>query len=210
MLKQIIKTFVLLEPIKLEFMLNIAIFASGNGSNAQNIIEYFKLSKKVKIALILSNKTDAFVLKRAADSNIPSLAFTFKEFNETDIVTEKLKEHHIGFIILAGFLLRVPQKITREFHNKIINIHPALLPKYGGKGMYGIHVHNAVIEAGDKESGITIHYVNENYDEGAIIFQATVKLDKEETADTLAEKIHILEYQYFPEIIEKTIISDGY
>jgi phosphoribosylglycinamide formyltransferase-1 len=191
-------------------MLNIAIFASGNGSNAQNIIEYFKLSKKVKIALILSNKTDAFVLKRAADSNIPSLAFTFKEFNETDIVTEKLKEHHIGFIILAGFLLRVPQKITREFHNKIINIHPALLPKYGGKGMYGIHVHNAVIEAGDKESGITIHYVNENYDEGAIIFQATVKLDKEETADTLAEKIHILEYQYFPEIIEKTIISDGY
>jgi len=191
-------------------MLNIAIFASGNGSNAQNIIEYFKLSKKVKIALILSNKTDAFVLKRAADSNIPSLAFTFKEFNETDIVTEKLKEYHIGFIILAGFLLKVPRKITKEFHNKIVNIHPALLPKYGGKGMFGIHVHNAVIEAGDKESGITIHYVNENYDEGAIIFQATVKLDKEETADTLAEKIHILEYQYFPEIIEKTIISNGY
>jgi phosphoribosylglycinamide formyltransferase-1 len=191
-------------------MLNIAIFASGNGSNAQNIIDYFKQNQNINISLILSNKTDAFVLQRAAESYIPSLTFTYKEFNETNIVDLKLKEYNIGFIILAGFLLKVPQKITREFHNKIINIHPALLPKYGGKGMFGVHVHNAVIEAGDKESGITIHYVNENYDEGAIIFQAKVELDKAETADTLAEKIHILEYQYFPEIIEKTIISNNY
>lgn len=191
-------------------MLNIAIFASGNGSNAQKIITYFKNSQLVNIALILSNKPDAFVVQRAAKENIPSFTFTYKEFKESDIVFLKLKEFNIGFIVLSGFLLKVPANITNAFHNRIINIHPALLPDYGGKGMFGMNVHNAVIGAGEKESGITIHYVNENYDEGQIIFQAKVSLQENETAESLAEKIHLLEYEYFPQIIEKTIIENGY
>jgi phosphoribosylglycinamide formyltransferase-1 len=191
-------------------MLNIAIFASGNGSNAQNIIEYFENSKTSKIALVLSNKKDAFVLERASRKNIPVFTFNSKEFNESEIVINKLKEYNIGFIVLAGFLLKVPSNITSAFYNKIINIHPALLPKYGGKGMFGMNVHNAVIEAGEAESGITIHYVNENYDEGRIIFQAKVQVNTEDTPESLAEKIHILEYQHFPAQIEKVISENGY
>jgi len=151
-------------------MIRIAIFASGSGSNAQNITEYFSKNPNISISLILANKPDAYVLKRADNLNIPSFIFSNKELQNTEIVINKLKEFDIDFIVLAGFLLKIPSSLTTAFPNKIINIHPALLPKYGGKGMYGINVHNAVVENKEKESGITIHFVNENYDEGQIIF----------------------------------------
>jgi phosphoribosylglycinamide formyltransferase 1 len=188
-------------------MTHVAIFASGNGSNAQRITEYFRNHHSVSIDLILSNKPDAYVLKRAEDLHVPSFVFTSKELRETDIVLEKLKEYHIDFIVLAGFLLLIPVYLTRAFPNKIVNIHPALLPKYGGKGMYGHHVHETVIAAGEKESGISIHYVNENYDEGDIIFQAKCPVLPGDTADSLAGRIHKLEWEHYPEVIGKLIES---
>ena len=184
---------------------NIAIFASANGSNAEQIIAYFKNNNVINIALILSNNPDAYVLQRAKNHNISSFIFTKKELNESDIVFNKLKEFKIDFIILAGFMIKVPDNILNAYSNRIVNIHPALLPKYGGKGMYGMNVHNAVIESKDKESGITIHYVNEHYDEGSIIFQAKCNIDINDSPESLAEKIHKLEHQYFPVIIEKVI-----
>lgn len=191
-------------------MVNIAIFASGNGSNAQNIIEYFENSETYKIALVLSNKEDAYVLERAAKKKIPAFVFNRQQFYETNIVLDKLKFYNIDFIVLAGFLLMIPLNLISRFPNSIINIHPALLPKYGGKGMYGMNVHKAVIEAGEKESGITIHYVNENYDEGKIIFQAKVDVNKDDTPESLAEKIHVLEYMHFPVQIKKALIEYGF
>lgn len=183
--------------------MNIAIFASGSGTNAQRIIEYFSGNPEIKVAIVLSNKTDAYVLQRAQKLNVPSFVFSAKELKETDIVEKKLEEYKIDFIVLAGFLLMVPPALIKKFPDKIINIHPALLPKYGGKGMYGEHVHNAVIAAGEKESGISIHYVNENYDEGNIIFQARCEVLKNDTSETLAARIHELEQKYYPQIIEK-------
>ncbi|MCK5824821.1 MAG: phosphoribosylglycinamide formyltransferase [Ichthyobacteriaceae bacterium] len=186
-------------------MTRIAIFASGSGSNAQNIAEYFADKNEFSISLILANKPDAYVLNRAKNLNIPSFVFTNKEFQTSEIVINKLKEHKIDFIVLAGFLLKVPSNLINAFNNKIVNIHPALLPNYGGKGMYGMNVHNSVIENKETESGITIHYVNENYDEGQIIFQAKTLITPNDDAESLASKIHILEYKYFPEIIEGAI-----
>ncbi|NVO01060.1 MAG: phosphoribosylglycinamide formyltransferase [Bacteroidetes bacterium] len=186
-------------------MTNIAIFASGSGTNAQRIIEYFANNSKIQISLVLSNKSDAFVLERAKKLNKPSFVFTADQFKNTDIVIEKLKEYNIDFIVLAGFLLKVPENIIKAFPNSIINIHPALLPKYGGKGMYGANVHKAVIEAKEPKSGITIHYVNEHYDEGQIVFQATCEISENDTAETLAEKIHLLEFEHFPRIIEEVV-----
>ena len=187
-------------------MKRIAIFASGSGSNAQRILEYFNDKKELlQISIILANKSDAYVLQRAKNFNIPTFIFNSKELKDTSLVFDKLKEFKIDYIILAGFLLKVPDAILKEYSNKIINIHPALLPKYGGKGMYGMHVHTAVIEAGEKESGITIHYVNEHYDEGQIIFQAKCTINSTDTPETLAQKIHSLEYEYFPVIIERLI-----
>lgn len=186
-------------------MANIAIFASGNGTNAQRIIEYFKNNSTIHISLVLSNKAEAFVIERAKTFNKPTFVFTNDQLKNTDIVLEKLKEYKIDFIILAGFLLRVQDNIIRTFPNKIINIHPALLPKYGGKGMYGSNVHKAVIEAKETKSGITIHYVNEHYDEGQIIFQATCEISENDTPETLADKIHLLEFEHFPRIIEEVV-----
>ena len=183
-------------------MTRIAIFASGSGTNAENIINYFKGNKKIEVGCIISNKKDAFVLERAKNLNIPSAFFSKEEFNSTSKVIEYLIQTKINLIVLAGFLLKVPQNLLNLFPQNIINIHPALLPKFGGKGMYGDNVHKAVVEANETESGITIHYVNENYDEGAIIFQAKCKVEQNDTYDMVAQKVHKLEYEYFPQIIE--------
>jgi phosphoribosylglycinamide formyltransferase-1 len=182
-----------------------AIFASGSGTNAQNIIEYFKTKGTASVSCVLSNKKDAYVLKRAQNYNIPVRIFERHEFYETDEILNLLNTEGINWIVLAGFLWLVPENIIDSFTNRIINIHPALLPKYGGKGMYGLNVHRAVIENNDKETGITIHYVNKKYDEGNIIFQTRCRVDESDTPQSLAEKVHKLEYKYYPEIIEKLI-----
>ncbi len=185
--------------------MNIAIFASGSGSNAENIIQYFAARNEVHFPIILSNKQDAGIHERAKRLGVPVICFTSKELKETDNVLNILKEHQIDFIVLAGFLLKVPANLINAYPNKIINIHPALLPKYGGKGMYGSHVHEAVVAAKEKESGITIHYVNEMYDEGQIIFQAKCEVLPSDTADMVAEKVHELEYNFFPKVIEELL-----
>lgn len=185
--------------------IKIAIFASGSGSNAENIIRYFEQSKRVDIVLILSNKSDAFVHERAKKLHIPSLSFTKNQFSESDYILNLLKEKKIDLIILAGFLLKIPTNLIQAYPNKIINIHPALLPKYGGKGMYGQHVHEAVVAHNEKETGITIHYVNEHYDEGTIIFQAKCAVLPTDTVDDVAQRVHQLEYEHFPKVVEKFI-----
>ncbi len=184
-------------------MKKIAIFASGSGSNAENIYEYFKTNKEVKITYILTNRKDAKVIERAQRLDIPFKYFTKEEFNSVEFV-DFLKEQ-ADLIVLAGFLLKIPESLTKAFENKMVNIHPALLPKYGGKGMYGDHVHKAVVANNETETGITIHYVNENYDEGAIIFQASTGVVPEDTYDTVADKVHQLEYKHFPEVIEQVL-----
>ncbi len=181
---------------------NVAIFASGEGSNAQNIIDYFKGSKNIKIALVVSNKVTANVLNRAKKSNIPTLILERNKFFETREVIQQLTNAKIDLIVLAGFLWMIPESLVHAFPNKIINIHPALLPKFGGQGMYGMNVHKAVIEAKEMESGISIHFVNEHYDKGQIIASYTCPINSEETPETLAEKIHEMEYKYLPKTIE--------
>lgn len=186
-------------------MVNIAIFASGSGSNAENISNYFKDKDGVSIRLIISNKADAFVHKRAEVLGIKSVTFSKDSFENSDLVLDCLKENKINFIVLAGFLLKVPQNLIDAYPQRIINIHPALLPKFGGKGMYGDNVHKAVVAARETESGITIHYINENYDEGAIIFQARCDVLPDDTYQDVAEKVHQLEYLHFPPVINSVI-----
>ena len=183
-------------------MTKIAIFASGSGTNAENIIKYFSTNNKIEVACVITNKKDAFVQNRAKNLNIESAYFSKDDFLNTNNVIKYLIEKKINFIVLAGFLLKVPQNIITLFPQNIINIHPALLPKFGGKGMYGDNVHKAVVEAKEKETGITIHYVNENYDEGTIIFQATCPVLESDTYEDVAKKVHTLEYTHFPIIIE--------
>ena len=186
--------------------INIAIWASGNGSNAENIMNYFKDKKDlVNISIVMCNNKDAFVLKRAEKFNTPTFVFTYKELNNSDVVDKKLDELNIDFIVLSGFMLKVPDRIISRYANKIVNIHPALLPKFGGKGMYGDHVHEAVIAAGEKESGIRIHYANVHYDEGGTIFQAKCPVLPDDTPDTLAQRVHALEYAHYPEVIEQVL-----
>lgn len=184
---------------------NIALFASGNGSNVQNIVEYFEEKSQFVPRLILTNKADAFVINRAKSLGIPFKVFSAKELRESDRVLNALKEYSIDFIVLAGFLLRIPSNLIDAFPNRIINIHPALLPKFGGKGMYGDFVHQAVKDANEKETGITIHYVNPFYDEGQVIFQKKIELTNSDTPQSIAEKVHGLEYEYFPKIIEQVL-----
>ncbi len=186
-------------------MINIAVFASGSGTNAQKLIHYFKQHQVIRVALIVSNKADAGVLDIAAKENIPSLIIEKDHFFNDNAYTSELKAAKIDFIVLAGFLWKIPSKLIQAYPNKIINIHPALLPKFGGKGMYGRHVHEAVIAAGEKESGITIHYVDELYDHGNIIFQASCVVNENETPHSLAEKIQVLEHTNYPYVIEKTV-----
>lgn len=186
-------------------MTRIAIFASGSGSNAENIVNYFAQNSEIEISLILTNNPNAFVLERAKKLGIKSLIFTKDEFYKTDKILQFLNENSINLIVLAGFLLKIPKNLIGSFPDKIINIHPALLPKFGGKGMYGDHVHKAIIEANETESGITIHYVNENYDEGKIIFQAKCEVLSTDTHEDVAAKIHELEYEHFPEVIKSIL-----
>ena len=188
-------------------MKKIAIFASGSGSNAENIIQYFAQKPQFCVKSVFCNVPDAYVLERAKKYRIPTFVFNREEFRNPDKVFRQLQEQEIDFIVLAGFLWLMPSFITAAWPNKIVNIHPALLPAYGGKGMYGHYVHEAVIAAGEKESGITIHYVNDHYDQGAIIFQAKCPVLPTDTPDDLAARVHELEYRYFPEIIEKTILN---
>jgi phosphoribosylglycinamide formyltransferase-1 len=182
---------------------NIAIFASGSGSNAQNIIEQLEGKSSLHFPFILTNKSDAYVLERARKLGIPGHYFPKSSFDQGEELVSFLREHKIDGIVLAGFLLKVSAPLLKAYPNKIINIHPALLPHYGGKGMYGHHVHEAVKNAGETESGITIHYVNDQYDAGDIIFQAKCAVLPTDSADDIAAKVHELEYAHFPHVIQE-------
>ena len=184
---------------------NIAIFASGEGTNAQRIIDYFKNSEKIHVALVVSNKETANVLNRAKAASIETYLLSKADFVENDTTIRFLKSKNIDLIVLAGFLWMIPENLVKAFPNKIINIHPALLPKFGGKGMYGMNVHNAVIQAKEQQSGISIHFVNEHYDEGEVISQHTCAVSENDTPESLAVKIHDLEYEFFPKAIEKVL-----
>ncbi|WGH74465.1 phosphoribosylglycinamide formyltransferase [Tenacibaculum tangerinum] len=187
-------------------MKRIVIFASGSGTNAENIIKYFQSTKTAMVTHVLSNNQRAKVFDRCEKLGVDASLFDKESFIKDDTVLNFLLTE-ADFVVLAGFLWRIPSKIVAAFPNKIINIHPALLPKYGGKGMYGMHVHNAVKANNEAETGITIHYVNENYDEGAIIFQAKTAISSEDTPETIAQKIHELEYEHFPKVIEEVILQ---
>jgi phosphoribosylglycinamide formyltransferase-1 len=185
-------------------MKKILLFASGAGSNVENIIQYFKNNPDVKIAGVFSNNSNAIVLDKAKNHNVPTLIFNREQLKD-GFVLDKIAELKPDLIVLAGFLWKMPEEIVSAYPNKIINIHPALLPKYGGKGMYGIKVHQTVLENKEKETGITIHYVNEHYDEGEFIFQQKVAIEDCKTPEEVADKIHELEHKYFPIIIEKIL-----
>lgn len=183
--------------------IRIAIFASGSGSNAENIIRYFSNHPNFVFPVILSNNEKAFVHERAKKLGVPSVTFSKEDFLKGEKILNFLQEQKIDAIVLAGFLLQVSSLVIDAYPQKIINIHPALLPKFGGKGMYGMRVHEAVKEAGETETGITIHYVNNEYDAGEIIFQAKCPVLPKDTPETIAKRVHELEYQYFPRVIEK-------
>jgi len=185
--------------------INVAIFASGAGSNAQKLIDYFRQHTQIKIALIVCNKPGAGVLTIAQNEKIPSLLIEKEQFFRGNAYVEELKQHNVDFIVLAGFLWKVPVQLVKAFPQRIINIHPALLPNYGGKGMYGRFVHEAVIAAKETESGISIHYVDELYDHGKIIFQANCTVDENDTPETLAKKIHLLEHLHYPAVISQVL-----
>ncbi|MGN0033025.1 MAG: phosphoribosylglycinamide formyltransferase [Candidatus Limimorpha sp.] len=187
-------------------MKKLAIFVSGGGTNLQQIAEYFADNQDVEISCVVSNNKNAYANQRARNLNVPLIMVDKDSFNDTSF-SDKMKALGIDLIVLAGFLWLVPQHLIDAFPNRIINIHPALLPKYGGKGFYGHHVHEAVVQAREKETGITIHYVNEKYDSGDIIFQTTVAVEDDDTPDTVAAKIHLLEKEYFPRVIEKILLT---
>ena len=183
-------------------MKNIAIFASGNGTNAERIIKYFEDSDTVRVTIVFTNNSKAGVIKRAQALFVDVHVFNRNDFYNNKVISI-IKQYNIDLIVLAGFLWLVPEVLINSYKNRMINIHPAILPAYGGKGMYGMKVHEAVVNSGDTFSGITIHKVSHNYDEGQIIFQATVEIDKNETPQSLAKKIHLLEYEHFPRVIEE-------
>lgn len=188
-------------------MKRIVIFASGSGSNAENLIKFFQNSDEASVIQVLTNNPHAKVLDRCKNLKISALSFNRIAFSKTEDVLNILKTSQPDLIILAGFLWKFPEFILNEFKNKVINIHPALLPKYGGKGMYGMHVHNAIVANKESETGITIHYVNENYDEGAIIFQAKCDVKTSDNAEDVAAKIHELEMEHFPKVVKELLNS---
>lgn len=188
-------------------MKKIAIFASGTGSNAKKIIEFLNGHNHIEVALIVSNRKNAYVLNIADQYNIPKLIIKKDEFYNSNLTLEKLKSHSIDFVILAGFLWLVPLDMIDYFNKRMFNIHPSLLPKFGGKGMYGMNVHQAVKEAGETQSGITIHFVNSEFDKGEIIFQATCAIEKDDSPATIAQKVLELEHKYYPKVIERTIMG---
>lgn len=183
-------------------MINIAIFVSGNGTNCENIIRYFAGSTAVRVALVVSNKADAPALERARRLNVDTAVAGKQQLNDPDTILPLLRSHDVGFIVLAGFLLMIPSFLIEAFPRRMINIHPALLPKYGGKGMYGHHVHEAVKAAGEKETGMTVHYVSQECDRGEIIAQFATPLTPDDTPETIADKEHELEMVHFPQVIE--------
>lgn len=187
-------------------MKKIVLFASGSGSNAEKIVLHFRENESAKVVEIFTNNPNAKVLERAEKLNVPTQIFNRQELNEGKVL-KQLHQIQPDLIVLAGFLWKFPEHIIKAYPNKVINIHPALLPNYGGKGMYGMHVHQAVLDNKEKETGITIHYVNEHYDEGEFIFQKSVNIEDCKTAEKIAEKIHVLEHQYFPEVIERLLDS---
>lgn len=186
-------------------MKRIVIFASGSGSNAENLIKFFQNSDSTSVVQVLTNNQHAKVLDRCKRLKVSAFSFNRTAFTKTDDVLNLLKATKPDLIVLAGFLWKFPEHILEAFPNKVINVHPALLPKYGGKGMYGMHVHEAVVANNESETGITIHYVNENYDEGAIIFQAKCEVNKKDTFKDVAAKIHELEMKHFPEVVKKLL-----
>jgi phosphoribosylglycinamide formyltransferase-1 len=186
-------------------MKNIVVFASGSGSNAENLISFFKESTVARVIQIFTNNKDAYVVERARKLGIPCEVFGREDFYNNDLILSKLIDSKTDLIVLAGFLWLVPSKLVKAFPQRIVNIHPALLPKYGGKGMFGQYVHNAVVANKETQSGITIHFVDEHYDEGAVIFQASCEISESDTPDDVAQKVHQLEYRYYPEIIEKVV-----
>ncbi len=188
-------------------MKRLAIFASGSGSNAEQITTYFADNQEVSVELFLSNNPTAGVIERGRRLGIPTVLFDKKTFNKTDKIVDLLKNQHIDYVILAGFLWLIPENLVKALPNKIINIHPALLPKFGGKGMWGHHVHEAVVAAKEHESGITIHFVNEHYDEGKVIFQTKCMVSTIDTAEEVAQNVLKLEHKYFPQIIEKVVLG---
>lgn len=184
---------------------NLAVLASGNGSNAENLIRYFRGKESAEVKLVLTNRPEAYVLNRARNLNVPSRYISRHDWVEGTSVLTLLQEYQIDFIVLAGFLARIPEVILQAYPDRIVNIHPSLLPKFGGKGMYGDHVHQAVIAAGELESGISIHFLNERYDEGHIIAQYHCVVEPTDTPETLAAKVHALEYAYYPQVIEQLL-----
>ena len=186
-------------------MKNIAIFASGSGTNAENLILFFRTNKNGRVSFVLSNRKDARVIVRAQSLDVETIVFNREPFYHSEEVLTLLIERDIDFVVLAGFLWLVPDYLLDSYENRMVNVHPALLPKYGGKGMFGHHVHAAVIENQEKESGISIHWVNREYDEGSIVFQARCEVKADDTPDTLASRIHQLEYDHFPVVVEKLL-----
>jgi phosphoribosylglycinamide formyltransferase-1 len=183
-------------------MVNIAIFVSGGGTNCENIIKYFEGSEKVRIVLVVSNKANAGAIARAQRLGVPSVVVPKARFNDREVILPLLDEYSVDFIVLAGFLLVVPGFLIDEYDHRMINLHPALLPKYGGMGMYGHHVHEAVKAAGEKETGMTVHWVSRDVDGGEIIAQFSTPIGPEDTPDDIAAKEHVLEMEHFPQVIE--------
>lgn len=186
-------------------MKKIAILASGSGTNAENLIRFFRTKPAGRVDFVLTNKPGAGVIQRSESLHVETLVFGREQFYKSDDIVDLLKEREIDLIVLAGFLWLVPPGLIRSYQGRIINIHPALLPKYGGKGMYGSHVHKAVVNSGDVESGITIHHVNQDYDEGSIIFQAKCEVKDGDSPEDLAARIHELEYEHYPKVVEKLL-----
>lgn len=183
----------------------IAVFASGNGTNAENLIRYSQSERTFEVVAVFCNNPGAFVIQRAKNLGVETVLFDKSQFLENSYIFDKLIDLKTDWIILAGFLWLIPEKILKKWNNRIINIHPALLPKFGGKGMFGMNVHKAVIDSGEEQSGITIHFINDKYDEGDIVFQAICEVSKTDTPEILAQKIHELEHRYFPEVISQII-----
>ena len=188
-------------------MIRLAVMASGSGSNAENIVKYFSHSTEIEVAAIITNKADAYVLERAQYLHVPSYVMSRADMVGTDKLLNLLIELNVDWVILAGFLVLLPESIVNKYDGKILNIHPSLLPKFGGKGMFGDKVHKAVVEAREKETGITIHKIDANYDEGTIVFQAKIRVEPLDNAEKVAQKVHALEYKFYPKIIENLILG---
>jgi phosphoribosylglycinamide formyltransferase-1 len=186
--------------------INLSVFASGSGTNCENLIRYFQTSEHIRVSLVVSNKADALVLQRAQRLGVPSVVVPKADLANPDVIMPLLRQYHIDFIVLAGFLPLVPDYIVKAYPRRIVNIHPSLLPKYGGKGMWGHHVHEAVKAAGESETGMTVHYVSDVCDGGEIIAQFKVALSPNDTPDDIAAKEHVLEMEHFPKVVEQVVL----